>query len=75
MPDSWLMIIDIPTTPPSKIVNGTRNSSSAKAATMAPTVMKNRGAIHCLKIKANVICCGCLFLLTGVGIFLFSHKK
>ena len=49
-PDSWLMIIETPTTPPSKIVNGTRNSSKAKAAITAPTVIMNSGPTHCLKM-------------------------
>ena len=56
IPDNWLMIIEIPTTPPSRIVNGTRNSSKAKAAMTAPTVIKKTGPIHCFNRYANVIC-------------------
>ena len=56
---SWLTIMLTPTMPPSKMVAGTKNSSSAKAANAAPAVRKTKLAKNCRKVENFV-----LFMIT-----------
>ena len=49
------MIMLTPTMPPSKMVAGTKNSSSAKAANTAPAVRKRKLAKNCRKVENFVL--------------------